>query len=461
MNKPELISFSEFLMIAPYFDQRQFFAPEIQYLKGGIDALLQSGLIQEEQSQLIEYRDNVAILKIEGPLRPGRDWYYATGYGDIQDAIDELMEKKTKAVIQLIDSPGGTVKQAFETEEKFRELAKVTNLISLVTGSATSAASLMTFPAKKRYIASKTAQTGSIGVVAEHVDNRVWYREFLGEIRTSVAKGDLKDAGTDTRGFDAKAKKVFEQQVAKLYDIFAESASKGLKIPRKTIDEMQSGVFIGQEGIDKGFADGFATLNDLVDKYNKAEIFTTPVRPAFSNVHTEKKLMDRTQYKAEHPDEYKAIVKTAGDEREAAVKQTYIDQGEKSGKAAGILAERARISDIQAYKLPKDFTEKAISEGWPATEAADKYLKADAENRKDISKKMEDGLKDGVSTDAPDPPSKPEDEASDPVKQFNAEVAKTMAETGKREGEAMKIVKTAKPELHAAWVEAINKGGKQ
>jgi hypothetical protein len=43
-----------------------------------------------------------------------------------------------------------------------------------------------------------------------------------GEIRTSVAKGELKDAGTDVRAYDEKAKKVFEESVAKLYDIFGQ-----------------------------------------------------------------------------------------------------------------------------------------------------------------------------------------------------------------------------------------------
>ena len=51
----------------------------------------------------------------------------------------------------------------------FRELAKEKTLISLITGSATSAGALLTFPAKRRFIASKTAQTGSIGVVAEQL----------------------------------------------------------------------------------------------------------------------------------------------------------------------------------------------------------------------------------------------------------------------------------------------------
>jgi hypothetical protein len=312
----------------------------------------------------------------------------------------------------------------------------------------------MTFPAKKRYLASKTAQTGSIGVVAEHVDNRAWYREFLGEVRTSVAKGELKDAGTDTRGYDAKAKKVFEQSVAQLYDIFAESASKGLKISRQQIDEMQSAVFIGQEGIDKGFADGFATLNDLVDKYNNTEVFTTPVRPAFSKIQSEEKRMDRTQYKAEHPDEYQAIVKAAGDEREAAVKQTYIDQG----KAQGIIDERNRMVAIDALCLPPDFSAKAKSEGWQPEIAAKNYLLAEAENRKDIAGKIENGLQDAVSTDAPDPPKQPENEAKDPVKEFNA-LVQAKVDAGAKRTDAIKAVAKANPELHREYVNSQKRGG--
>jgi len=228
-NKPELISFSDFLMIAPFYDIRSFFRPEIEFLKGGNEALLHSGLINEDQSELIEYHDKVAVLTIEGPLRPGRGWWFSTGYGDISDAIDELMEnQKITTVIQKIDSPGGTVKEAFETEDKFKELAEKKRLISLVTGSATSGAALMTFPAHERYLASKTAQTGSIGVVTQHIDNQKWYDEFWGEIRTSVAKGEFKDAGTDVRPYDEKAKIVFEEAVSKLHGIFVTAAAEGL-----------------------------------------------------------------------------------------------------------------------------------------------------------------------------------------------------------------------------------------
>jgi len=52
-----------------------------------------------------------------------------------------------------------------------------------------------------------------------------------------------------------------------------------------------------------------------------------PGRPAFSNIHNEVKSMDINKLKAEHQDVYQAIKKEGGDEREAAIKQTFIDQG--------------------------------------------------------------------------------------------------------------------------------------
>lgn len=453
-NKPELISFSDLLMITPFYDVRSFFQPEYEFLKGGSEALQISGLIKEDQSELIEYHNKVAVLTIEGPLRPGRDWYYSTGYGDITDAIDELLKSDVTTVIQKIDSPGGTVKEAFETQEKFKELAKEKNLISLITGSATSAAALMTFPASKRYLASKTAQTGSIGVVTQHVDNREWYKMW-GEVRTSIAKGNLKDAGTDTRGFDAKAKQVFDNAVSKLYDIFADEAATGLNLSREKIDSMDSAVFIGQDGIDNGFADGFANLNELIEQHNNT-FFSTPGRPAFSNIQNENR-MDINKLKAEHQDVYQAIKKEGGDERETAMKQTFIDQGESMGQ----IKERKRSAEIKALALPgqDELTAKMIEDGTPASEAAGKFLgdqKAKLETQKT---NMESDLADPLASNSPDLPKKPETEAKNPAVEYEAAVAKAQDGGKVSKGAAMKIVKNASPELHAAFIEHSNQRG--
>ena len=456
MNKPELISFSDFLMIASTYDLRQFFAPEMEHIKNGLDGLLQSGLITEEKNPLIEYKDRVAVLSIDGPLRPGRGWYFGVGYGDVQDAIVELIDSDIDTVIQYLNTPGGTVKQAFETEEMFYELAKEKQLISAID-MATSAGALMTFPAKERYLLSKTAQTGSIGVVAEHVDNRIWYKEFWGEIRTSVAKGELKDAGTDTRGFDDKAKLVFSESVTKLHSIFVESASKGLGKSFEEIDAQQSRVFIGEDGIAAGFAQGTATLKQLIEKFNTDNnTFTTPGRPAFSNIQTEDNSMDITKLEAEFPDVYNAVLNRGKALGEKVSNETAVNEG----KAAGILAERARITGIEALSMPAEFTAKAKAEDWSPEKAAAEYLKAEAEKKKNIAANMESDASEPLESDAPAEPTEPDAQNdSNPVDDYKAEIAKHI-EAGKTEGQAMKLVKNQKPELHQKYLDAYNKGGK-
>jgi len=408
-SKPELISLTDFLMIAPFYDLRSMFAPEIEYLKNGIEGLMQSGLIKKEENKLIEYRDSVAIIKIDGPLRPGRDWFFSTGYGDIQDAIVELIDKQqVRTIIQKIDSPGGTVKQAFETEEMFAELAKEKTLISLVTGAATSAAALMTFPASKRFLASKTAQTGSIGVLAEHIDNRIWYKEFFGEVRTSVAKGEFKDAGTDTRGYDEKAKIVFTEAVNKLYDVFAVAAEKGLGLSREEIDAMQSRIYIGQDGIDQGFADGFATLDQLVEanqNQSSSITFFTPGRPAISNIHTEETPMDKNELKIKHPDVFQAIV----DEVTDGLRDSN-ETANAESESKGIILERGRISEIISLKLPDDYTNSAVKAGWSAEKTALEYLKAERKEGKQTTDDMVLDLNKNVQSDAPEIPELPEQE---------------------------------------------------
>jgi ClpP class serine protease len=447
-NKPELISFSDFLMIAPFYDIRSFFRPEIEFLKGGNEALQISGLIKEDQSELIEYHNRVAVLTIEGPLRPGRGWYYSTGYGDIQDAIDELLESDVKTVIQKIDSPGGTVKDAFETEDKFKELADKKTLISLVTGSATSGAALMTFPAHERYLASKTAQTGSIGVVTQHIDNQEWYK-LWGEKRTSIAKGKLKDAGTDVRAYDEKAKEVFESAVSKLHGIFVTAAAEGLNKSFDFIAAQESAVYIGDDSFNQGFADGFKTLNELIEDHNS---ISPPERPAFYKIQNEVQ-MDINQLKADHPDVYQAAIKKGGDEREEAIKQTYIDQGE----ASGVLKERARMNAIDELCMSPEFTAKAKKESWSAEKSAAEYLKAEAGKKEEIKTNMEKDLNEPLASDSPDMPEKPETKAEDPKQEFEAKVQEKV-ETGMKRTDAIKAAIKTNPELHQSYIKAIQKG---
>lgn len=400
-NKPELISFSDPLLIREDFSQKMFFRPEIEWMKSGdIQSLINS---EPKENPLIEIIGKVAILRIEGSLRPGRDWFFSVGYGDIQDAAAELMANESiDTVLEVIDSPGGTVKEAFETENALIELAKKKNLIAITTGSMTSGAALLSFPAKKRYISSLSNQLGSIGVVSVHIDERKWFEDYMGEVRTSVAQFRLKDAGSSTRTYDAKAKEVYESSVMELVNVFVSSAERGLNLTREQIESQESAVFIGQKGIDAGLADGISSVNDLIEQFNSVSL--SPVIPAFSN-HIEVKNMDINKVKADFPAECEQIEKDA------------LALGKKEGKLehagdkeAGILDERTRAADVKSKTQPgcEALIEEMIKDGTPATEAAGKILDHITAKREKAKTNIESGLNEAISTDTPDVPDNPD-----------------------------------------------------
>ena len=69
-SKPELLSFSDFLMLAPFYDIQQCFKPEIEYIKGGVEALMQSRLVDEEEE--LEYIEKNAKSDSEEDLQKAK-----------------------------------------------------------------------------------------------------------------------------------------------------------------------------------------------------------------------------------------------------------------------------------------------------------------------------------------------------------------------------------------------------
>jgi hypothetical protein len=166
--------------------------------------------------------------------------------------------------------------------------------------------------------------------------------------------------------------------------------------------------------------------------------------------------MDINQLKAEHPDVYQAALDDGKKLGLEASKETHTAEGQ----AAGILLERKRMNDIDALSLPPEFAQKAKESDWTAEHAAAEYLKAEAAKRKETATDMESDLNDGLESDAPPPPKKPEGEqATDPVKDFKAAV-QAKVDGGAKRTDAIKAVANENPELHQSYLTALNKGGK-
>ena len=190
---------------------------------------------------------------------------------------------------------------------------------------------------------------------------------------------------------------------------------------------------------------------------NTQTSISTPGRPAFSNIQTEEKRMDKNQFKAEHPDVYQEAVDDGKKLGAEASKET----AKAEGQAAGILLERKRISEIEALAMPSEFTAKAKTEDWSAEHAASEYLKAEAVKKSAIASNMETDANEPLASDAPADVKAPESaKAENPIEEYNAAVAKAQDGGKVSLGQAMKAVKLANPELHQKNLDATNKGDK-
>lgn len=349
----------------------------------------------------------VAIIPISGVLTPGNSlfsyFFGGTSYRDIQVAHNQAeADPKVEQKLQVVDSPGGTVKLGFETADLIRSGKKPTYTFS--DGQMTSGAMLIAGPSKQIKITGKTNAVGSIGVIATHVDFSA-ADKAMGVKLTEIVSGKYKNIFSDRRPLSDEAKAAMQDEVNYLFSLFANDFSKDRSLDVQTVVDWQAKIFIGRQAIDAGLVDGVSTLSDYVNQLSQKTITSYPSvgAQAESKKIKEVELMaDLTlkEIQEKHPDLYQSIVAIGRNENKVAV--------ETAGKK-GIEDERTRVALIIAHALPgqEELRDKCIAEGISAGDAAMRFLAAENALLDQKAQALKDEKPAKVSVDIP-PEKKPE-----------------------------------------------------
>ena len=186
-----------------------------------------------------------------GNLRPESGM---TGYDGIRhNFMSALNDPKVNGICLDIDSPGGEVAGCFDLSEyifKSRGTKPVMAILSDMAFSAAyaiaSAADVITVP--------KAGGTGSVGVVAMHAD----YSQKLedeGVKVTMIHYGARKVDGNETQPLSNEALGRLQKDVNAMGEMFVKLVARNLGLSIKEVRDTQAGVFMGQAGVDIGFAD--------------------------------------------------------------------------------------------------------------------------------------------------------------------------------------------------------------
>ena len=186
-----------------------------------------------------------------------------------------LADPEVDRIIFDIDSPGGNVAGCELLANTIFEARGQKPIIAVANETMASGAYWFGSSADQVFLTSQTSQIGSIGVRMELVEFSA-KNEREGVRAVDIYAGKYKASGSENRPLSEEDVEYFQGLVDKNYTTLVEAVARNRGIPINTVlSEMADGrVFIGSDGISRGYADGIATLEQLINAANVPEIST-------------------------------------------------------------------------------------------------------------------------------------------------------------------------------------------
>lgn len=297
-----------------------------------------------------EFRNNVAILPIRGPIFPRANiitaWSGATSISSLAKDLEIAASTEgIDTIIQNVDSPGGEITGV---DEYSQMVAKVRGsgkkVISYVYGQGASAAYWIIAPSYKVYLA-RTAMVGSIGVVSGYT-LRDKEDEKKGIQRVEIVSSQSPKKRMSPTSEEGRAH--IQSIVNGLADIFIASVASARNVSTEKVisDFGEGGMVLADKAIEVGMADGISTLEEIIDENIRST----------NSFYTGGSMLIQTvaQLKAEAPQLYQAVLDEGKSIASAETTQKISEAKEAGiaeGKALGIKAENARIASIEAIDI--------------------------------------------------------------------------------------------------------------
>jgi protease-4 len=187
---------------------------------------------------------------------------------DSQLIVDQLVtfrkDRKIKAIILRIDSPGGAVGPSQEIYREVRRTNKEKTIIASLGGVAASGGYYAASAAEK-IVSNPGTITGSIGVIMEFV--RI--EDLLDKLGIGfevVKSGEFKDVGSPHRQMTEKERVLLQELITDVKDQFVQAVAEGRGLTTEKVLEFADGrIFSGARAKSMGLVDRLGNFQDAVN----------------------------------------------------------------------------------------------------------------------------------------------------------------------------------------------------
>lgn len=202
--------------------------------------------------------DGVAVIEVTGTLvnRLGclRPYSGMTGYDGIREAFGNAqVDPEVRAVVLMIDSGGGEVAGLFDLVDDIYAARGDKPIWAVLSENAFSAAYALA-SAADRIVVPRTGGTGSIGVIAMHVD----WSEALAKAGfkvTLITFGDRKADGHPEIPLSPEALEAYQADIDAMGELFVSTVARNRGLDANAVRATQAATYQGAAGVAIGLAD--------------------------------------------------------------------------------------------------------------------------------------------------------------------------------------------------------------
>jgi len=178
-----------------------------------------------------------------------------------KDLKKQVNNKKVKAIVVRIDSPGGAVGAS---EEIYRAIqrARTEKPVVCSLGNVAASGGLYAAMGCEKVVTNRSTLTGSIGAVFM-LPNFESIMDRFGLKMNVIKSGQFKDSGSPFRPMSAGDQKLFQDLVNEVYEQFIEVVAESRGLELENVRKFADGrVLTGDRALELGLVDEVGTLRD-------------------------------------------------------------------------------------------------------------------------------------------------------------------------------------------------------
>jgi protease IV len=201
--------------------------------------------------------EGVGIVEVKGIIIDG------------QETVKQLRalkkDKRVKAVVVRVDSPGGVVGPSQEISAELKGLARVKKVVVSMGSVAASGGYYVSAPATLIY-ANPGTITGSIGVLMKF-SNIEGLMGKVGMKAFTLKTGKFKDVGSPVRTMTPEERQMLQGVIDSTHAQFVRAVAEGRGLPVEQVRRIADGrIFSGEQALALKLVDRLGTLQDAIEE---------------------------------------------------------------------------------------------------------------------------------------------------------------------------------------------------